>query len=152
MRPGHSGYRTEQSKPWIVPEVKSLAPGCSPTWSTFSSSKLPQASELWSASQLSISDIWVCLWTTGVLDGPGKDWSGLRPATCDLQDDPLLGPHHGIKFLQDHGPHSEQGSLGGGIRAKRKPRFHSPEAVLPASSLRSGTLLRISPKWILHYT
>lgn len=41
---------------------------------------------------------------TGVLDGPGKDWSGLRPATCDPRMILLLGPHLGIRILQDHGP------------------------------------------------
>ena len=53
-----------------------------------------------------------------------------------------------LGFLQDHGPHSGQDSLGGGIRAERKPRFHSPSCAT-SILLEEWHPFRISPKWIL---
>ena len=53
-----------------------------------------------------------------------------------------------LGFLQDHGPHSGQGGLGGGARAERKPRFHSPSRGT-CILLEEWHPFRISPKWIL---
>ena len=53
-----------------------------------------------------------------------------------------------LGFLQDHGPHSGQRGLGGGARAERKPRFHSPSRGT-CILLEDWHPFRIGPKWIL---